>query len=561
MKKKLSKHTKESCQNVAMQYKTRFEFKKGNPNVYNSARHNGWFDEITSHMPLNIQKLYDTPEKIISYIEKLDPNNKTLYRDLPAGLIKQAKKFNLTDFVKSKVLVGIQEEKKFRPSASPDRPNNMKEWSEKLKPYILNVISSDILLGSPDKRNRIYKSLELQCEHFFECNNEKHPSFIRRITNIERDLKENKLNCPYCESPNLVSKEGDKNRSQDIKRLNEKLSSWAESIEAILQPNQITDKSEKKYLFIHKITGEIRSISGKSILAGRIIDPFTRGSRLNDKFRIPFDKVKAICEKKGFNLLTTEIQYLELTAYSKDHYSPSTRSIEFEYWENVYSYPIGTVIKDLWYPKDYTISEEITRYCFQRFFKFEFEFKKCRPKELRNENGNQLELDGYCENVYGKKIAFEHQGKQHYSGTFNGKKIENIFSNDAVKKEWCLRNGIILIEIQEIGNKIKIDQISDYIHNSLIENKLYFTGNKINNSKVTLDELSEYVGQKIPNRIKKIQSKLKNHNIKILFKGINKNLGIKVVLENQYELKKQFHIGAIEKWSENELANFSNILK
>ena len=42
--------TKEKCQEESLKFKTRSEFKKKNDSAYKSAKRNGWFDEIISHM-------------------------------------------------------------------------------------------------------------------------------------------------------------------------------------------------------------------------------------------------------------------------------------------------------------------------------------------------------------------------------------------------------------------------------------------------------------------------------------------------------------------------------
>jgi len=57
-----------------------------------------------------------------------------------------------------------------------------------------------------------------------------------------------------------------------------------------------------------------------------------------------------------------------------------------------------------------SLSEEICRVYFEQMFLNSFPKKK--PKWLKNSRGNLMELDGYCKEL---KIAFEHNGEQHYS--------------------------------------------------------------------------------------------------------------------------------------------------
>ena len=64
---------------------------------------------------------------------------------------------------------------------------------------------------------------------------------------------------------------------------------------------------------------------------------------------------------------------------------------------------------DSWCPYCLNKSEQKCRELFEQITGKKF--PKIRPKWLINDRGNQMELDGYCEEL---KIAFEYQGKQHY---------------------------------------------------------------------------------------------------------------------------------------------------
>lgn len=54
-KRKLVKHTKQSCLEAALLCETKEEFKRIYRNQHASALHNGWYEECTAHMPLNSQ--------------------------------------------------------------------------------------------------------------------------------------------------------------------------------------------------------------------------------------------------------------------------------------------------------------------------------------------------------------------------------------------------------------------------------------------------------------------------------------------------------------------------
>lgn len=95
-----------------------------------------------------------------------------------------------------------------------------------------------------------------------------------------------------------------------------------------------------------------------------------------------------------------------------------------------------------------SIGERLTRGLLNRIFCCEF--VKVRPEELRNEEGNKLELDGYNAEF---KLAFEYQGKQHtfFNKHFhkNQASFEKRQRDDYIKKEWCKENGISLIEVPD----------------------------------------------------------------------------------------------------------------
>ncbi len=89
------------------------------------------------------------------------------------------------------------------------------------------------------------------------------------------------------------------------------------------------------------------------------------------------------------------------------------------------------------------LSERICRTYFEEIFKVPFPNTK-GLKWLKNERGNYLELDGYNRTL---KLAFEHQGEQHYDG-------ESYFDKakyDEIKSELCKNNGVILIHIPQLG--------------------------------------------------------------------------------------------------------------
>ena len=102
-------------------------------------------------------------------------------------------------------------------------------------------------------------------------------------------------------------------------------------------------------------------------------------------------------------------------------------------------------------------------------------FSKSYPEWLKSEKGYPMHLDGYCKEL---GIAFEYQGRQHYEFIkFIHKTPEKFMERerlDALTREQCAQNGVVLIEIgfeMREGNlyKIKFDEMEDKIREQCIE--------------------------------------------------------------------------------------------
>jgi hypothetical protein len=84
-----------------------------------------------------------------------------------------------------------------------------------------------------------------------------------------------------------------------------------------------------------------------------------------------------------------------------------------------------------------------------------------------------MELDGYSHIL---KIAFEHQGSQHYKSIkyFHSSKtkLQTIQSRDQHKRDLCRANGVILIEVPSILEILGIDQVKLFIARELLKNNI-----------------------------------------------------------------------------------------
>jgi len=86
------------------------------------------------------------------------------------------------------------------------------------------------------------------------------------------------------------------------------------------------------------------------------------------------------------------------------------------------------------------------------------------PEWLINRKGRRLELDGYCASL---KIAFEHQGIQHYkeSPFFHRAKGDHrkLQRHDEAKRRLCAEHGITLIDVPDVFRYIELESLYDFL--------------------------------------------------------------------------------------------------
>ncbi len=108
------------------------------------------------------------------------------------------------------------------------------------------------------------------------------------------------------------------------------------------------------------------------------------------------------------------------------------------------------------------LGERICREFFEQLFGKNF--PKSYPRWLANQNGNRMELDGYCKSL---KLAFEHQGDYHYRlvppYTPTEEKLRERQGMDKIKRELCTQRGIVLIEVPEIPFRLQVKKVKAFI--------------------------------------------------------------------------------------------------
>lgn len=142
------------------------------------------------------------------------------------------------------------------------------------------------------------------------------------------------------------------------------------------------------------------------------------------------------------------------------------------------------------------INERICRTFFEQIFNAPF--PATWPSWLTNRDGNRMELDGYNRNL---GLAFEHHGEQHYST-----RTHFITSRDTLlrrkrddrrKLYLCKKFDVKLIVIPELGPRLPLERLQDYIFDRLkhkgVEIQKKWAKTKVDLSGIYLpDLLSQY---------------------------------------------------------------------
>ena len=164
---------------------------------------------------------------------------------------------------------------------------------------------------------------------------------------------------------------------------------------------------------------------------------------------VSIDTIREIVAKKKGKCHTKSLKNaksrLHLECAEGHHFFPTYESVAYQ---------------DTWCPHCHIyVSEAICRKFFEKIFKRPF--PKSYPEWLINENGNQMELDGYNKDL---QLAFEYQGIQHRKKAFRktDEELKNIQKEDALKLKLCEENGVTLLQIPD-DEIVPYDNMQDYI--------------------------------------------------------------------------------------------------
>ena len=138
--------------------------------------------------------------------------------------------------------------------------------------------------------------------------------------------------------------------------------------------------------------------------------------------------------------------------------------------------------------------EKLTRYVFEKMLLCDF--KKMKPDWMRNyKTGRRLELDGF--NVQ-MGIAFEHQGKQHEMDCLKSHRFYDSeqLVRDEIKRQKCKEQGITLIEVPEIGRRLKVKDIVPFLLSEFDKHNIAYP-ESAKNFKIDMKEFyAQYMNEK-----------------------------------------------------------------
>lgn len=152
-----------------------------------------------------------------------------------------------------------------------------------------------------------------------------------------------------------------------------------------------------------------------------------------------------------------------------DTYKNNTDQLEWECTEgHRWITSVNSITNGSWCPEcSAGTGERIVKAHFEQLF--DKPFTKVRPSWLVNSRGNPMELDGYNKEL---KLAFEHQGQQHYKLTTHfittPEQLEQRMLDDEAKLELCNKHGVHLVQVPEVPSDLAISELKQFIRDDCL---------------------------------------------------------------------------------------------
>lgn len=388
--------------------------------------------------------------KKYKYYKDFRKNEPIAYNDLI--------KINKLDIIKNKLVQSYLSEKDVLLRAKKCK-TRMEFRNQYPSEYTWLARRKKLNLINFQKKKRIKRTKK---EALLEVSNFKTTKDLLKNRGLYAFLKRNNLtkhpkvkNLPkvgnFKQSLNKIKKEIRLNRYKYLDEIYSKKSKWYNFIRhnkvKILLLNLLIDRGHplswdkpmvkkelKKYKSLHLLKKNKYSLYEKALFYGLIKGKNKKGREVHS-----FENIK----KKA------------LKCKSKQEFIAKYRS---EY-NAVIKQKINLNLPDL--NKNSSYGEAVLRSFLEKVFKTKF--TKSRPLFMKNPNSNRkLELDGYSPIL---KLAFEHQGQQHFNKTSylnrsrkNRQSFEVIQRNDRTKVRLCKKEGVLLIQIPDLFNILRCDE-------------------------------------------------------------------------------------------------------
>jgi hypothetical protein len=196
--------------------------------------------------------------------------------------------------------------------------------------------------------------------------------------------------------------------------------------------------------------GHVWEAPAKDVLNSKSWCPFCAGRRHD------LSEMRAVARSRGGECLAQE--YLGMQKKLR------WRCAHGHEWSTT---PATVIQGGAWCPDCSTcLGERLTRAAIEQLLGLPF--PKSRPDWLTSERGTTLELDGYNPEI---GIAFEHQGDQHFTelayfaerATF-----QRRLSDDQRKRDLCASRGVKLIEVPQVGTKLRVGDLASWLEVILV---------------------------------------------------------------------------------------------
>lgn len=268
---------------------------------------------------------------------------------------------------------------------------------------------------------------------------------------------------------------------------------------------------EKRYDSIKKYFKSIENNKVKKQMIVNIKKQFSK--KISHKKPIKIEKTREFIANRNFNKMVEIAKSFNGNILSEKWMGQHAEYKFIDADNHIFTAKYNSILQGAWSTPRGLVSEPICRQILSFMFSNDFiKTRKVLNAGVLNKK-SALELDGYCEDL---QVAFEYQGwPGHWD--MNHENYLKIKERDDLKKEYCKKLGIVLIEIMPFKAREMYDENLAFKHVLHYVKKAYQEQNKeipnIKTSGFKLNLKSIHHGNSMLAEIKKIA---KDNNGKIL---------------------------------------------